>query len=607
MNNNFKTATTMKKNINVNFFGTLYAIDEDACKLLESYLANMKSYFAKREGGDEIADDIEHRVAEHLWELKQNGLDAIDINTVKQLIESIGDPSQMDCGGADDDTAGAEAQSAADDGADGTAEGTTAAESAVAGGSDGAASGSRWQRIKHHMASHRFYRDGKDKIGGGVISGLCHYCGGGDTLVWRIGAVLLVVLSFMLGNIFDVWMLRSLFRSVAWLTVLLYAVVWLLAPVARTAEERLYMTGAKVTPQSISQAVIAEVDEEAGGGCTRSKGNGCLGRLVDLLGFCLKCVLLLSFSWLLAVAVALFVGMVSFAMGSAFVLSMIGLDSDVTGVLNAIPSFGFYGICSALCLLVAALLPFIMVLRMFAPGRKHMSAGSIAALVGVWVVALSLGIALLSMLGASFRNERRVMVKKECTRNGVYFDSHTWDCLDSRGWVVDTAINVGPSMYSYGGDDPLRGSERVFDITPDKKSMPFGLKIHRRSSEPEGKYVLECMSSCNIPDALLSVWSGGHCLTAIRLDGYKAAADMPLRTISWSDSRSVPMLCEQTDSTVWVDGVMRSDTDWHYLKSPSFAHKGGTVEYRLQIGDGKQGSTSADGRLLLSRIRLRQL
>ena len=154
---------------------------------------------------------------------------------------------------------------------------------------------------------------------------------------------------------------------------------------------------------------------------------------------------------------------------------------------------------------------------------------------------------------------------------------------------------------------PLRGSERVFDITPDKKSMPFGLKIHCSSSEPEGKYVLECMSSCNIPDALLSVWSGGHCLTAIRLDGYKAAADMPLRTISWSDSRSVPMLCEQTDSTVWVDGVMRSDTDWHYLKSPSFAHKGGTVEYRLQIGDGKQGSTSADGRLLLSRIRLRQL
>lgn len=47
----------MKKNININLFGTLYAIDEDACKLLEDYLDNIKSHFAKREGGDEIADD----------------------------------------------------------------------------------------------------------------------------------------------------------------------------------------------------------------------------------------------------------------------------------------------------------------------------------------------------------------------------------------------------------------------------------------------------------------------------------------------------------------------------------------------------------------------
>ena len=49
-----------KKNININLFGTLYAIDEDACILLENYLDNMRSYFAKRDGGDEIFDDIEH-------------------------------------------------------------------------------------------------------------------------------------------------------------------------------------------------------------------------------------------------------------------------------------------------------------------------------------------------------------------------------------------------------------------------------------------------------------------------------------------------------------------------------------------------------------------
>lgn len=86
----------MKKNININLFGTLYAIDEDACTLLENYLDNMRSYFAKCDGGDEIFDDIEHRVAEHLWNLKESGMTAIDINAVKQIISSIGNPDEMD-------------------------------------------------------------------------------------------------------------------------------------------------------------------------------------------------------------------------------------------------------------------------------------------------------------------------------------------------------------------------------------------------------------------------------------------------------------------------------------------------------------------------------
>ena len=60
----------MKKNININLCGVIYAIDEDACQLLEQYLDNIKSYFCRQEGGEEIADDIEHRIAELFWEKK---------------------------------------------------------------------------------------------------------------------------------------------------------------------------------------------------------------------------------------------------------------------------------------------------------------------------------------------------------------------------------------------------------------------------------------------------------------------------------------------------------------------------------------------------------
>ena len=62
----------MKKNITINLFGQLYHIDEDAYELLRSYEDNMRRYFGSKEGGEEIADDIEHRIAELIAELKAN-------------------------------------------------------------------------------------------------------------------------------------------------------------------------------------------------------------------------------------------------------------------------------------------------------------------------------------------------------------------------------------------------------------------------------------------------------------------------------------------------------------------------------------------------------
>lgn len=205
----------MKKNININLFGTLYAIDEDACTLLENYLDNMRSYFAKRDGGDEIFDDIEHRVAEHLWSLKENGMTAIDIDTVKQIISSIGNPDEMESEVEEvadskiEETSDAEAdsedkeQSEGEDQGEGEckdngqSEGKAQSESNSNASNDtytnakAEAIGGKWtDRVLHHVSTHRFYRDGKDKIGGGVISGLCHYCGGGDIVVWRVGIVL---------------------------------------------------------------------------------------------------------------------------------------------------------------------------------------------------------------------------------------------------------------------------------------------------------------------------------------------------------------------------------------------------------------------------------
>ena len=85
----------MKKNIQINLYGTLYNIDEDAYQLLENYLESMKRYFSRQEGGAEIADDIEHRVAELLWARKEKGMEAVSNDIIREIIAQIGNPEEI--------------------------------------------------------------------------------------------------------------------------------------------------------------------------------------------------------------------------------------------------------------------------------------------------------------------------------------------------------------------------------------------------------------------------------------------------------------------------------------------------------------------------------
>lgn len=44
----------MNKTLTINLGGTIYQIDEEAHRLLDNYLSNLKQYFRKQEGADEI-------------------------------------------------------------------------------------------------------------------------------------------------------------------------------------------------------------------------------------------------------------------------------------------------------------------------------------------------------------------------------------------------------------------------------------------------------------------------------------------------------------------------------------------------------------------------
>lgn len=599
----------MKKNININLFGTLYAIDEDACTLLENYLDNMRSYFAKRDGGDEIFDDIEHRVAEHLWSLKENGMTAIDIDTVKQIISSIGNPDEMESGVEEvadskiEETSDAEAdsedkeQSEGEDQGEGECKDNGHSEGKAQSESNSNASndtdsnttaeetiGGKWiDRVLHHVSTHRFYRDGKDKIGGGVISGLCHYCGGGDIVVWRVGIVLFLLAIFVLNQTFRYYFISPLLGFLFFVPIIIYVVLWIVAPMALTTEERLSMTGKEVTPESISKAIIAEAEEQVKPNVKRGKGGSVLSRIAEIVKFCIKTVALISFSALTAFALAYLIFSIAYAVVGEPFIRLFTNDDITLSFMASIPYMKFYIVVSALCCFIAALLPLLLIVRSFKSEPKPMRTGIIAMLSGIWIVAMTLGFIIFVMIGIQMQKKNREYYRLENTHNGIYMDSNNWDLISQNGWNIEVAKNFGETIYGWSDEDPLCMDMNPIRIRADKSNQPIEFAMSRKEAKEEGDYKLECLSSCSVVDATLSVWSEGKCISVLRLDGYGSASNIPLKGLLWEESRKIPLLCQQNDSTTWVDDVVRND-DWRYLSTAPFHHKGGILEYRLRIG-----------------------
>ena len=585
----------MKKNININLFGTLYAIDEDACTLLENYLDNMRSYFAKRDGGDEIFDDIEHRVAEHLWSLKENGMTAIDIDTVKQIISSIGNPDEMESGveeaadNKEEKTSEAEADSEDKDQNEGNGHDQSESNSNASNDTDSNTTaeetiGGKWiDRVLHHVSTHRFYRDGKDKIGGGVISGLCHYCGGGDIVVWRVGIVLFLLAIFVLNQTFRYYFISPLLGFLFFVPIIIYLVLWLVAPVARTTEERLSMTGKEVTPESISKAILAEAEEQVKTTVKRGKGGSILSGIAEILKFCIKIAALSFFSVMTAFALAYLLFSIAYSViGDPFV-RLFTNDEITLSVLASLPYLKVYMIVSALCCFIVMLLPLLFVFRLFKSEPKPMQTGIVAMLTGIWIVAMTLGFIMFVMIGIQMQKKGREYNRLENTHNGIYMDYNNWDLVSQNGWNIEVAKNFGETIYGWSDADPLCMDMNPIRIRADKSNQPIEFAMSRKEAKEEGDYKLECLSSCSVVDATLSVWSEGKCLSQLRLDGYGSASNIPLKGLLWEESRKIPLLCQQNDSTTWVDDVVRND-DWRYLSTAPFHHKGGILEYRLRIG-----------------------
>lgn len=285
----------MKKTLTVNLGGTVYNIDEDAYRLLDNYLKNLRLHFRKQQGAEEIVNDIEIRIAELFSEKVTSIKQVITIADVEEIISRVGKPE--DFGDVDEETGDSKKKSHSD---------------------------STGQNQDQTTAPHRhLYRDPDNRMLGGVAAGLAAYLGWDITLV-RVLMVILVFLPYCP-------------------MIIVYLIAWIVMPEAYTAAQKLNMRGQAVTVENIGKTVtdgFERVTKGMNDYVNTNQPRTLLQKIADIFvavaAFLFKAILviiaLILCPFLFIAAVVLIIVLI------AIVAVLIGTGTAIFSVLPALPA-----------------------------------------------------------------------------------------------------------------------------------------------------------------------------------------------------------------------------------------------------------------------------
>ena len=198
----------MKETEQISVGGYAFILEQDASQALGKYISELESHYLQQEGGKEIMEGIEERVAELLLDKCGNGRVGT-LAHVQSVIDVVGRPERIE---ADDP-----------------------ATEAPTG----------------EKPRKRLFRDLAHKSLGGVCSGLAAYFD--IEVAWlRLGFIVLTVINFFGGMHSGMWSLT---------VPAVYCVLWLAMPAARTAQDRWAMSGESGTADEIRRNVQSGIRE----------------------------------------------------------------------------------------------------------------------------------------------------------------------------------------------------------------------------------------------------------------------------------------------------------------------------------------------------------
>ena len=552
----------MKKNISINIFGTIYAIDEDAYQLLENYLESMKSYFQRQEGGEEIADDIEHRVAELLWERKEQGMEAVNIETVKEIIGKIGRADDID------DEVHPEENSESEDPAAETAADAAPENGDAAGEKAGNADTDTdfFTRLRHRVRHKRLYRNVEDKMIGGVCSGLAEYFEVGDVTVWRL---LTVILTIVFASI------HFMPRCISFCIPMLYVLLLIITPRAVTPEDKLRMKGREVNPQTLKDQIVSESEDLAREkAATAHRGGSNLSGCLHIIAMLFLAALLFPLGILLVFSIVSFIALA--------LTSIIGFGT-FTGIadpllMSFLHESSPFILCSLLAGVAVGALPFWAIISRIRSSERKTSPARFIVWLVVWFIALGIGITCCVLSAMKFQELRQEQQHIDCTRNGITLGNmQQWQRMDENGWKISRMQNIQP--YIIDRNDNL-GSlpENFLTIRRFDASKPISLAMNRIEYHGEGYYKLQAITQNGGSGLSISI------AKADKPDEILATVlpenpGINLEDKSWKDAVAMDII-SSSDSTAWDE--YSNKEKMRLQTSETFYHPGGNLNLSIR-------------------------
>lgn len=226
----------MNKTLTINLANSIFNIDENAYQALQRYLEAVKKYLTGTQGNEEILADVEARISELFSEKLTTEKQVIILQDVEQIIQVMGQPEDY---------------SIDEDIFDETPKSNTKTST----------------RVK------KLYRDGDQKLMGGVCSGIGHYLS--IDPLW----IRLLFIVFLFGGGFS---------------VITYIILWAIVPEASTTAQKLDMQGEAANLSNIEKKIkegfdsvadtVKNADYKGVENAVKDGGNSFVKALGDFIG-----------------------------------------------------------------------------------------------------------------------------------------------------------------------------------------------------------------------------------------------------------------------------------------------------------------------------------